>query len=199
LPLNVTLLGLQPVLNEILLESFSTTFSLNVIVMFILPGVDVSGERTVSETVGFDVLTVIDSAEDAEEVCELRFWVAVSAQIPSANVPKVQLAVPPAPAAEVVQVTLLADAFVAVAVTVAPSVTPVKSRVGVLSAVLLSVVLAPVSELGFRSGAFGIAPRPTFVVAVDATVEVLKTCESTVIVPVSFVRMKLPTSALVRV
>lgn len=120
-------------------------------------------------------------------------------QIPSAKVPKVQLAVPSAPAAEVVQVTLLEDALVAVTVTVAPSVTPVKSRVGVLSAVLLSVVLAPVSELVFRSGARPNVDKPTFVVADEAVVAVPTTCESTVTVPVSYVLIKLPTSALVSV
>ena len=39
----------------------------------IFPGVDVSGDKTVSVTVGLDVFTVTDKADDAEDVCEFRF------------------------------------------------------------------------------------------------------------------------------
>ena len=93
-------------------------------------------------------------------------------QVPSESVPSVQLAVPPAPAAPVVHVTLLEDTLVAVAVTVAPSVTPLKSKVGVLSAVLLSVPLEPVSELTLRSGATRVA-RPVTAVALEAVADVV--------------------------
>ena len=92
--------------------------------------------------------------------------------VPSERVPRVQLAVPPAPAALVVHVTLLEDALVAVAVTVAPSVIPLKSRVGVLSEVLLSVLLEPVSEFTFRSGATKVA-RPVTAVALEGVADVV--------------------------
>jgi hypothetical protein len=88
---------------------------------------------------------------------------------------------------------LLDEALVAVAVTVAPWVTPVKSKVGVLSEVLLSVVLEPESELAFKSGADR-AARPTFTVDEDVAVAVLKTEESMVTVPISEVRKYFPTS-----
>ena len=68
-----------------------------------------------------------------------------------------------------------------------------KSKVGVLSEVLLSVVLEPVSESGFRSGADK-AASPTFEVDEDVAVAVLKTEESMVTVPTSTVRKNLPTS-----
>jgi hypothetical protein len=118
-------------------------------------------------TDGFDVFIETDSAGEIEEVCEFKFCVAVMDQVPSERVPRVQLAVPPAPAALVVQVTLLEEAFAAVTVTVAPSVTPVKSKVGVLSEVLLSVLLEPESELTFRSGSAKVASP---VIAVGAEV-----------------------------
>jgi hypothetical protein len=72
----------------------------------------------------------------------------------------------------VVHVTLLEEALAAVTVTVAPSVTPVKSRVGVLSEVLLSVALEPESELTFRSGAAKVA-SPVIAVALEGVAAVV--------------------------
>ena len=48
-------------------------------------------------------------------------------------------------------------ARVAVTVMVAPTVRPLKSNVGVLSAVVLSVADVPVSDAAARSGADGVA------------------------------------------
>ena len=56
-----------------------------------------------------------------------------------------------------VQVSAEPLAGVAVSVTVAPTVKPVRSNVGVLSAVVLSVEDAPVSDAAARSGADGVA------------------------------------------
>jgi hypothetical protein len=67
-------------------------------------------------------------------------------------VPNVQEAVPEKPATGVVQVTLVDEALVATTVAVAPSVIPVKSIVGVVSRVELSVELEPVSDAEFKSG-----------------------------------------------
>ena len=53
--------------------------------------------------------------------------------MPGAKVPKVQEATPETSAAEVVQVTSVEEALVAVTVAVAPSVRPAKSIVGVVS------------------------------------------------------------------
>ena len=71
-----------------------------------------------------------------------------------------------------------------------------KSNVGVLSEVLLSVVLEPVSEFTFRSGADK-AASPTLEVDEDVAVAVLKTEESMVTVPTSTVRKNFPTSEAV--
>jgi hypothetical protein len=180
----------QPSDKLTLLVSLEVTFLLKVKVTFIFPGVVVSGDIKVSVTVGFEVSTVNESALEAEDVCEFRFWVAVSDQMPLAKVPNVQLAVPPEGADEVVQETLLEPTLAAVTVTVAPSVTPVKSSVGVLSAVLLSAVFEPVSELEFRSGAEPRPARPVIAVAVDAVAAVVPPT----LLAVTTARINLPTS-----
>jgi hypothetical protein len=123
-------------------------------------------------TDGFDVFIETDSAGETDEVCEFRFCVAVMDQVPSERVPRVQLVVPDTPAALVVHVTLLEEALAAVTVTVAPSVTPVKSKVGVLSEVLLSVLLEPESEFRFRSGAANVA-SPVIAVALEGVAAVV--------------------------
>jgi hypothetical protein len=128
--------------------------------------------KLLAVTEGFDVFTETDKAGEMEDVCEFRFCVAVMDQVPSERVPKVQLVAPPAPAALVVQVTLLEEALAAVTVTVAPSVTPVKSKVGVLSEVLLSVLLEPESEFRFRSGAANVA-SPVIAVALEGVAAVV--------------------------
>jgi len=193
-PLKTGEVLVQPADTERPAMSFKVTDSLKVRETFTWLAMFASLVSELEEIAGFEVFTARVKALEATEVCEFRFWVAVIDQVPSDRVPKVQLAVPPAPAALVVQVTLLDEAFVDVAVTVAPWVTPVKSKVGVLSEVALSESLDPESEFTFRSGALR-AARPTFAVEDEVAVAVLKTEESMVTVASSLVRKYLPTSA----
>lgn len=137
--------------------SFCSTVSLKVRDTFTLLAMFTSLVKELDVIEGFMVLIETDRAGEADEVSEPRFCLAVIDQVPSDSVPKVQLAVPSTPATPVVQVTLLEEGSVAVTITVAPWVRPVKSKVGVLSEVLLSVALEPVSEFMFRSGAVGVA------------------------------------------
>ena len=101
-----------------------------------------------------------------------------------------QLTAPLTPAIAVVHVTLVEDAFVAVAVTVAPSATPMKSKVGVLSEVLSSLLLTPESELGSRSGLTS-AGNPTTAVGLEGVAAVVPPTLDAV----TTARMNFPTEA----
>ena len=77
----------------------------------------------------------------------------VTVHVPSLNVGNVQFVALPT---TYEQVTVLVP-FVALSVMVSPELPPVALNVGVLSFVLLSVLLVPVSELVARSGTPGAA------------------------------------------
>jgi hypothetical protein len=100
--------------------SFSSTVSLKVRDTFTLLAMFTSLVKELTVIEGFVVLIETDRALEADEVSELRVCLAVIDQVPSDRVPRVQLTVPSAPAAPVVQVTSLEEDSVAVAVTIAP-------------------------------------------------------------------------------
>ena len=121
------------------------------------------------------------------DVMPFKLCVAVMDQLPMPSEPKVQEALPDESAGAVVQVTFVEDAFVAVTVAVAPSVRPTRSTVGVLSWVMSSVEMVPVSEAELRSGADK-AASPTIPVA-----EEVPTILPPTFVAVTTERMYLPT------
>ena len=126
-------------------------------------------------------------ALDSTDVMPFKLCVAVMDQLPIPREPKVQEALPDESAGAVVQVTFVEDAFVAVTVAVAPSVRPTRSTVGVLSWVMSSVEMVPVSEAEIRSGADK-AASPTIPVA-----EEVPTILPPTFVAVTTERMYLPT------
>ena len=126
-------------------------------------------------------------ALDSTDVMPFRLCVAVMDQLPMPREPRVQEAFPDESASAVVQVTFVEDAFVAVTVAVAPSVRPTRSTVGVLSWVMSSVEMVPVSEAELRSGADK-AASPTIPVA-----EEVPTILPPTFVAVTTERMYLPT------
>lgn len=113
------------------------------------------------ETVGRAESTVMLNAADAADTTPLFVCVEVIDHVPSASVPKSQLVVPAA--AVKVHVTFAEPAFVAVTVTVLPSVALPTEIVGVLSDVMSSVEDEPESDAVARSGVAGAAGGATYV------------------------------------
>ena len=100
--------------------------------------------------VGAEVSMTTDRELDVADKPFVDVSVTVTAQVPSARVPKVQ-----APE-ERVQVTLVDPAFAAV-ITPVPERVPETENVGVLSPVKLSVEDVPRSEESDKSGVDGVA------------------------------------------
>jgi hypothetical protein len=115
-------------------------------------------------TVGLVVSTVtLNAAVDAESIPEAVCF-AVTDQTPSANVPRSQPVVAGGPVAAInVQVTFAEPAFVAVTVTVLPSVALPTEIVGVLSDVVSSVEDDPESDAVAKSGVAGALGGATYV------------------------------------
>jgi hypothetical protein len=154
----------SPVLRVTVIDAPAATVSLRVAVMLISVPIPYEPFVFVEEndvTDGLVVSTVIlNAAVDAESMPKAVCF-AVTDQTPSANVPRSQ---PVVPAAAVnVQVAFAEPAFVAVTVTVLPSVALPTEIIGVLSDVMLSVVDEPESEASARSGVAGAVGGTTYV------------------------------------
>ena len=154
----------SPVSSVTVIEAPAATVSLIVAVMLIaapatyVPFVFVEENEV---TVGLVVSTVIlNAAVDAESMPDAVCF-AVTDQTPSASVPRSQPVVPVA--AINVQVTFVCPDFVAVTVTVLPSVALPTEIVGVLSDVMSSVEDEPESDAVARSGVAGAAGGATYV------------------------------------
>jgi hypothetical protein len=122
----------------------------------------------------FVASTVIDKAAEVVALPAVSVSVTVKDQTPSARVPRVHALL------EIVQVTLVEPAFVAVT-TAVPENEPETAIVGVLSEVMLSVSDVPaLSEAVARSGVEGVAivvlliTNPVSVAALEVTL--LKVC-----------------------
>ena len=155
----------SPVSSVTVIEAPAATVSLIVAVMLIaapatyVPFVFVEENEV---TVGLVVSTVIlNAAVDAESMPDAVCF-AVTDQTPSASVPRSQPVVPGVPAAAInVQVTFACPDFVAVTVTVLPSVALPTEIVGVLSDVMLSEFDEPESDAVAKSGVAGAAGGAT--------------------------------------
>ena len=113
-------------------------------------------------TVGRVASTVMLNADVAAESIPEAVCFAVTDQTPSTKVPRSQPVVPGVPAAAInVQVTFVCPDFVAVTVTVLPSVALPTEIVGVLSDVMLSEFDEPESEASAKSGVAGAAGGAT--------------------------------------
>jgi hypothetical protein len=106
---------------------------------------------------------ILNAAVDAESMPDAVCF-AVTDQTPSAKVPRSQPVVPGVPAAAInVQVTFACPDFVAVTVTVLPSVALPTEIVGVLSEVVSSVEDDPESDAVAKSGVAGALGGATYV------------------------------------
>ena len=152
----------SPVSSVTVIEAPAATVSLSVAVMLIAAPATYVPFVLVEEnevTVGLVVSTVIlNAAVDAESMPDAVCF-AVTDQTPSANVPRSQPVVPVA--AINVQVTFVCPDFVAVTVTVLPSVALPTEIVGVLSDVMLSEFDEPESDAVAKSGVAGAAGGAT--------------------------------------
>ena len=154
----------SPVSSVTVIEAPAATVSLSVAVMLIAAPATYVPFVLVEEnevTVGLVVSTVIlNAAVDAESMPDAVCF-AVTDQTPSTKVPRSQ---PVVPAAAInVQVTFVCPDFVAVTVTVLPSVALPTEIVGVLSDVMSSVEDEPESDAVARSGVAGAAGGATYV------------------------------------
>ena len=155
---------MSPVSSVTVIDAPAATVSLSVAVTSTVVPIpylpfDLGEENEV--TVGGVASTVMLNADVNAESIPLLVCFAVTDQTPSTNVPRSQ---PVVPAAAVnVQVTFAEPAFVAVTVTVLPSVALPTEIVGVLSDVILSVEDEPESDAVARSGVAGAAGGATYV------------------------------------
>ena len=157
----------SPVSSVTVIDAKAATVSLSVAVMLIVVPATYVPFDFVEEnvvTVGLVVSTVtLNAAVDAESIPEAVCF-AVTDQTPSANVPRSQPVVAGGPVAAInVQVTFAEPAFVAVTVTVLPSVALPTEIVGVLSDVVSSVEDDPESDAVAKSGVAGALGGATYV------------------------------------
>jgi hypothetical protein len=135
--------------------------------VFDVPKSDAEARSGAPGAVGAVVSTLTLRLVDAADVCPEAVCAAEIAQVPSLNVPRSHP--PVVPDAVKVQVTGVDPDFVAVTVTEAPEMRPVRSIRGVESDVRLSLVDVPESDAVARSGVPG-AGNPTAVAAADREV-----------------------------
>ena len=148
-PLEIDMVG---VVSEVMLSEFD------------VPKSDAEARSGAPGAVGAVVSTLTLRLVDAADVCPEAVCVAETAQVPSLKVPRSHP--PVVPDAVKVQVTGVDPDFVAVTVTEAPEMSPVRSIRGVESDVRLSLEELPKSEDVARSGA-PVADIPTAVAAAD--------------------------------
>ena len=154
---------MSPVSSVTVIDAPAATVSLSVAVTSTVVPIpylpfDLGEENEV--TVGGVASTVMFNADVATESIPLLDCFAVTDQTPSTKVPRSH---PVCAVAVNVQVTFAEPAFVAVTVTVLPSVALPTEIVGVLSDVMSSVEDEPESEAVARSGVAGAAGGATYV------------------------------------
>ena len=153
----------SPVSSVTVIDAPSATASLRVAVILTvvpIPYVPFDFVEENEVTVGRVASTVMLNADVDAESIPLLVCFAVTDQTPSTKVPRSH---PVCAVAVNVQVTFAEPAFVAVTVTVLPSVALPTEIVGVLSDVILSVEDEPESDAVARSGVVGAEGVATYV------------------------------------